>query len=143
MTAKILGVLIAVLGLAISCIAAFSFVDRVEMAEFLAFATADSDAPVDSAEWVRHWRVSGFVMLAWGAALVVSGVALWRRRRWSLLILAGAAAALLVLELATGALGYAKYAYELPETAELFFLGLVAAGALLAYSRWRNSTAVQ
>jgi hypothetical protein len=107
------------------------------MSQLIALSSPPESAELETATWLKHWRLSSSVMLLSGLLLLVSGVGLCLCRRKAILLLAAVALFLVLLDLTAAATGWARYAFESPEPLEIAFLVLVATSCIVAYRRWR------
>lgn len=140
MLPRILGALVLLVGLVLASFAVYALSAARDMSELIGLSSPPGEAEIESARWLEHWRLSSSVMLISGLLLVTSGVGLLLRRRRSVLLLAAVAALLALQDLVFAALGWARYAFEVPEAGEVLFLFVVAISCVFAYRRWRPAS---
>ena len=102
-----------------------------QMAEFI----PTLDPQIDAKDWALHWIVAASCWIFAGLAGASAAVALYRHKRWSLVVLAGVAASSVLFDLAANATGYAKYAYERIDPIQTFLAVLFMAACLFAFLR--------
>jgi membrane protein YdbS with pleckstrin-like domain len=105
-----------------------------EMADFI----PTLDPEIDAKDWVLHWIVAASCWIFAGVAGAIAAIALYRRKRWSLAVLAGVAVSSVLFDLAAIATGYAKYAYERIDALQTFVAVLFAAACVFAFLRWKT-----
>ena len=141
MLAKAIGILIALVAVALLVLAVWAMFHAQEMAEMLAWATKGTEAAVDSADWESHWLLSSSIMLVTSAALIVGGLAMFFRRRWALVVLGGTALVFLAIDVISQITGYAKYDYEVSNRGQSVFLVACILATAVAYWRWSRPPA--
>ena len=92
-----------------------------------------SEERIDSDDWSFHWAVPALAWIASGVAGAIAAVALFRRKRWSMELLAVVAASLVVLDIAMNLLGHSKYAYEMIDPIQVVLSALLAVASFVAY----------
>ncbi len=137
MLPRILGALAILIGGALAAFAVLSLFSACDMSVLIGMASSSEDSAAEASRWLRHWRLSTGIVLASGLALAVVGIGLYLRRRWSVLLLASVAVLLVVRDLIMWAGGWVRYAFEVPEPAEIAVLVLVATASIIAFRRWQ------
>src|SRR5262245_21722099 len=129
MVSRIVGISAALVGAAAVAMAVWSFVT----VETMAREAASLGSTIDMNLWKQRMQMSSAVVSIAGLVTIVGGLALVRRRRWGLLLLAIAAAALGAFPWALAATGQAVFPFEAPSLAETVLLGAVVVVAVIAY----------
>ncbi len=104
--------------------------------EFASLVCCVSEEPIDSEDWSFHWTVAAWSWIAIGLGGAIAAVALFRRRRWSMALLAIIGASSVAFDIAVNLLGYAKYAYEMIDPVQVIVFALLAVTSFVAYLRW-------
>ena len=104
--------------------------------EFGSLVCCVSPERIDSDDWSFHWAVAAWSWIGTGLAGAIAAIALFRRKRWSMALLAIVSASSVAFDIAANLLGYAKYAYEMIDPAQLILFGLLSLTSLVAYLRW-------
>ena len=138
MATRTLGGLVVLVGAGLLAIALVGLRDTHRMAETLLWALTVQGDSLDAADWQHHWRLNASALLAVGAAGVLAGIAIMRRRRWSLAVLAVAAIAMILFELGLVS-HYARYGFERLNPLEIAVISAVALVSIIAYWRWPQS----
>jgi hypothetical protein len=133
MLQRSIGILLAVLGLAVVAVAAYGLYEASSIAGNLAIASRAQGTAFDASSWVNHWRISSLSTLVLGIAVVGAGISCARKRAWGLLLLAAAALLALATQWLLQEWGFSRYAFEEMRASEVIAYVAIALVALLAY----------
>ncbi|MGB8716936.1 MAG: hypothetical protein WCD66_11340 [Rhodanobacteraceae bacterium] len=142
MVLRIVGVLLLLLGVAMSAFLIWGLSDTRFMAELFSAASQAQGFEFDAPTWSHHWRLNGVILLCIGIGVAISGAIVVQRKPWGLLLFATTAAFAAVFPWAYMQLGFARYGFEDPSLADSSVYGLLALLAILSFivSRTRAGT---
>jgi len=133
MILRIVGVVLLLLGIAVSAFCIWGLADTQSMAELFSAASQAQRVEFDALTWSHHWRLNGVVLLCIGLAVAIAGAIVIQRKAWGLLLFAATAAFAAVFPWAYVQLGFAKYGFEDASLAESSVYGLLALLAAFAF----------
>jgi hypothetical protein len=135
MVSRIVGISAAVVGTAAVAMAIWTFVT----VEGMAREAASLGSAMDMNLWKQRLQLSSSVVLVAGLVTVAGGLAQFKGRRWGLLLLAIAAAALGAFPWVLAATNQVVFPFEAPSIPETVLLGAVAVVAVIAFLAKRRN----
>ena len=136
MRARVGGMLLVVLGIALALLGISGLVRGTALSEFADTAARHFSATgFDGQTWRAHWTFWNAGVGCAGVAFVVAGAALALRRRWGLLVMAGVLFLIAVTPLVLQMLGVALFPSERPRVGDTVILLSFAAIVAASYFR--------
>jgi len=136
---KFVAVLIVAISLVSIASGVWSLAQAAAIADTLTLMSAGLGQPFSSTSWLLHWRLDAVADLLFGLFGLSSGLAMYRRRRWGLLLWAIVASSVLILNSLILLTGPPPYAFESVAPLDLLFIASITAASWLYFVRTRPS----
>ena len=140
MTYRLIGAIIGLASAYFVFIGLRAIAADLQAAEGIAQFAQSYGSTIDPVHWLLHWHIWGAVTAFFALLGLVAGLALFFRKRWSLVLLATASVSAVLFHWLLAATTQLSYPFEKPHFVPALLLVVLALVSASLYRKWPASS---